>query len=197
MGANQHTKNAISHLDIPEVCGIYLLTDTLTDKTYIGSSTNIKDRAIQHFSCMLTGKKASTYLGFKDTFSKVGSEGFSIKVLLICSKENLTLYEKICIKGLNPTENTQLNRGVGLAYSEEERNMRSIRTAKLWADPEYRERAINARKGNAYNKGYKCTPEQTKNRQRAARISNMKRNYGEGWKDEYVRRYPEHKQDVV
>jgi hypothetical protein len=197
MGANQYTKNAISHLDIPEVCGIYLLTDTLTNKTYIGSSTHIRLRIIQHFSSMLLDKKITTYTGFKDTFDAAGSEGFLVKVLLICSKENLSWYEKMCIKGLNPTENTQFNRAVGLAYTEEERELRSIRTTKLWTDPEYRERAVNARKGNAYNKGYKCTPEQTKNRQRAARISNMKRNYGEGWKDEYIRRYPEHKQDVV
>ena len=197
MGANQYTKNAISHLDIPEVCGVYLITDMLTNKTYIGSSTHIRVRIIQHFSSMLADKKISTYLGFKDTYNIMGSAGFSVKVLLICSKENLSWYEKLCIKGLNPTENTHFNKDVGLAYTKEERELRSIRTAKLWADPEYRERSVNARKGNAYSKGYKCTPEQIKNRQRAARISNMKRNYGEGWKDEYIRRYPEHKEDML
>lgn len=29
-----------------------------------------------------------------------------------------------------------------------------------------------------------------------ARISNTKRNFGEGWREEYVRRYPEHAEDV-
>jgi len=73
---------------------------------------------------------------------------------------------------------------------------RSARTKALWADPEYRANAIAARKGKAYNKGYKCTPEQVKNRQRAARISNIKRNYGADWKQEYIRRYPEHIGDL-
>jgi GIY-YIG catalytic domain len=82
------------------------------------------------------------------------------------------------------------------AMTPEECQNHSERTKKLWAEPEYRANAVAARKGNAYCKGYKCTPDQVENRKRAARISNMKRNYGEGWKDEYVRRYPEYAKDV-
>lgn len=82
------------------------------------------------------------------------------------------------------------------AMTEEECKKKSDRVKALWATPEYRERAILARKGNAYNKGYVCTPEQILNRKRAARISNMKRNYGDAWAAEYVRRYPEHAGDV-
>jgi group I intron endonuclease len=85
---------------------------------------------------------------------------------------------------------------IQLSMTEEECKKRSSRTALLWADPEYRKKSIDSRKGNAYNKGYKCTPEQVKNRQKAARISNMKRNYGDDWKSEYVRRYPEFSGDV-
>jgi hypothetical protein len=80
--------------------------------------------------------------------------------------------------------------------TEEECKKKSDRVKALWATPEYRERAILSRKGNAYSKGYVCTPEQILNRKRAARISNMKRNYGDAWASEYVRRYPEHAGDV-
>lgn len=82
------------------------------------------------------------------------------------------------------------------SMTPDECNKRSERTKKLWADPVYRGRAVAARKGNAYCKGYKCTPEQVLNRKRAARISNMKRVHGENWKTEYVQRYPEYAGDV-
>jgi len=74
---------------------------------------------------------------------------------------------------------------------------RSEAARALWANPIYRERAVAARKGNAYSKGYRCTPAQTENRRRAARISNMKRNYGDGWRGEYARRYPQHAHEVA
>lgn len=77
------------------------------------------------------------------------------------------------------------------AMTDEECANRSERTKLLWQNPEYREKAISARKGRATNKGYKCSPEQVANRKKAARISNMKRNYGEDWQNEYARRYPE------
>jgi len=85
---------------------------------------------------------------------------------------------------------------VRAAMTPEECAARSERTKALWANPEYRAKAIAARKGNAYSAGYKCTPDQIENRKRAARISNMKRNYGENWKQEYVCRYPEFAGDV-
>ena len=82
------------------------------------------------------------------------------------------------------------------SMTDEEKSLRKLRTQKLWQNPEYRVKSINARKGNKFAKGYVCTLEQVKNRKRAARISNMKRNYGELWVDEYVRRYPEYAGDV-
>ena len=77
-----------------------------------------------------------------------------------------------------------------------ESEKRSQRTKTLWANPEYRRKAIEARLGRATNYGYKCTPQQVENRRKAARISNMKRNYGMGWKAEYAIRYPDHVGDI-
>lgn len=85
---------------------------------------------------------------------------------------------------------------IALSMTAEECAKRSERTKLLWANPQYREKAIQARKGNAYSKGYKCTEAQRQNRKMAARISNMKRNYKENWKQEYIRRYPEHAGDL-
>jgi group I intron endonuclease len=82
------------------------------------------------------------------------------------------------------------------AMTVEECAKKSERVKALWATDAYRAKAVAARKGNAFCKGYKCTPEQVLNRKRAARISNMKRNYGTAWQQEYLRRYPEHAGDL-
>jgi group I intron endonuclease len=197
MGANQFTTNSLTEHDIPAVCGVYQITDTITGKTYVGSSRNVRTRAVQHFHLMGTGKShKSAYTSFSATYTQYGSSGFEVVVLEACSPETLYAKELEWIARLAPTENTQHSPLVSVAYSEAERALRSERTRKLWASPEYRAKAVAARKGNAYSKGYKCTPEQVENRRRAARISNMKRNYGSIWQEEYVRRYPEHEEDI-
>lgn len=96
----------------------------------------------------------------------------------------------------DPAYRGKTTAAIQAAMTPEEKARRTVRAKALWADPEYRARAVAARKGNAYSKGYKCTPEQRENRRRAARISNMKRNYGNTWREEYARRYPQHAGDV-
>ena len=85
---------------------------------------------------------------------------------------------------------------INSAMTDEERKQRALRTKTLWEDPEYRRKAVEARIGRAFNKGYKCTPEQIDNRRKAARISNAKRHHKENWKDVYLQRYPEHAGDL-
>lgn len=196
--ANQSVNNSVAHINIGRVCGIYLLTDTVTGNTYIGSSSDIRMRLVQHFFSMSERgrKNITTYNNFSETYKQYGSVVFEVKVLEKCDKDRLKEREIYWIEKLNPSENTQHVPDGRQVYSDEERAMRSERTKILWADPIYRERAVAARKGNAYNKGYKCTEAQTLNRKKAGRISNMKRNYGEGWKEEYAKRYPEYIEDL-
>ena len=197
MGANQFTANSLVGIEVPPVCGVYQLTDTVTGKTYIGSSRNVRTRVIQHFCKMNTAARVTPpYVVFSATYAQHGSSAFVLSVLEMCRPMDLRSRELEWIAKLSPTENTQHSSPAGGAYSAEERALRAERTRKLWATPEYRARAVSARKGNAYSKGYKCTPEQVENRKRAARISNMKRNYGDRWEEEYARRYPEYKGDV-
>jgi hypothetical protein len=145
---------------------------------------------------MKTCPDVAPYRGFVSTFTTHGTSGFRFEVLEVCAAEPLLEREIFWMLKEKPSENTTYFCAKGVAYSEDERLKRAERTAALWRDPEYRKRSVEARLGKAYNKGYKCTPEQTKNRQKAGRISNMKRNYGEQWREEYLRRYPEHAEDV-
>jgi group I intron endonuclease len=82
------------------------------------------------------------------------------------------------------------------SMTPDECKQRSQRAKALWANPEYRKKAVEVRLGKSTNLGYKCTPKQVENRRKAARISNIKRNYGENWKVEYAGRYPEHIGDI-
>ena len=96
----------------------------------------------------------------------------------------------------SPKYRSMVTAAIRSAMTPEECVERSARAKALWCDPTYRAKAVAARLGRATNKGYKCTPEQVFNRQRAARISNIKRNYGLDWRIEYCRRYPEYAGDV-
>ena len=189
--ANQYKDSRLASFTVGSVSGVYMITDTVTNRTYIGSSTNIRNRLGQHLGKIHNEDNTTTYANFISTYKKHGVSSFNIKILIICAKENLKFYEASCIGALNPTENTMKRNDGRIAFTDEERKKKAERTKALWADPSYREKSINARKGNAYNKGYKCTPEQIENRKRAGRISNIKRNYGDTWKVEYARRYPE------
>lgn len=95
-----------------------------------------------------------------------------------------------------PEYREKVTNAINAAMTTSERQLRSERTTKLWANPEYRELSVAVRKDHSWNKGYRCTPAQVENRKKAARISNMKRNYGEDWKKEYEKRYPEYIGDL-
>lgn len=192
MGANQFTENSVSHLALPHASGVYMITNKESGVRYIGSSVDIRRRAMQHFAEMKAMRRGQPlYEAFRPAYDRLGSKGFDISVLLLCDEENLLMYEAQCISVLGETINRYKRSDDVEVYSMEERKKKSDRVKALWATSEYRERAVAARKGKAYNKGYKCTPEQVENRKRAARISNMKRNYGVEWRVEYAKRYPE------
>jgi len=196
MGANGYTENSLTGHDIPAASGVYLLTDVVTNATYIGSSKNVRTRAIQHFCAMRAQSHKGPYRAFAGTYAEHGSSAFVVEILELCDEAQLLVRELYWMEELKPSENTQLFCSKGIAFSEDERVRRSERVKGLWATPEYRARAVAARKGNTFAKGHKCTPEQVENRKRAARISNMKRNYAGAWKVEYARRYPEYAEDV-
>lgn len=181
---------------IPQVCGVYLLTDTVTGRTYIGASTNIRKRIRTHFHDMIRRSSSSTYRGFSATYRDLGPDAFDVAVLCECSGEELLEREREFIGKLRPTENSY-KRADGKEWaSAGVRQKKSDATAKLWTDPSYREKSIAVRSGKAYNKGYVCTPEQVENRRMAARISHMKRKFGDRWKEEYASVYSEHVGDL-
>ena len=193
MGSNQYTEKSIAvKFNLPLAAGVYRLRDTISGAEYVGSSTRIRYRIAQHFWEIKHPETAcGAYNKFIETYKTHGLDAFEVDILLLCAEKDLKMYERLCVQTYAPSENTQYK-----PYTKEACAERSRRTTELWKNPEYRARAVAARKGNTFSKGYKCTPEQIENRKRAARISNMKRNYGDQWVEEYMRRYPEHVGDI-
>ena len=135
--------------------------------------------------------------GFKPEYNQSTSAYSGIPIGGTCSEEHKIKVGVASTALWAQTEyRTKVTAAIQQSMTPAEKSKRSARTSALWADDIYRAKAIDARKGKAYNKGYKCTPEQVLNRQRAARISNMKRNYGAEWTIEYVQRYPKFAGDV-
>lgn len=81
-------------------CGIYQLTFS-SGRFYIGSSCIINQRCKKHIRLMRFGRHKNIKL--QRSYSKYGAP--TVKVLLVCSKEDLIFYEQLCIDGLKPELN--------------------------------------------------------------------------------------------
>jgi len=117
--ANQYKDSRLASFTVGSVSGVYMITDTVTNRTYIGSSTNIRNRLGQHLSSMHNNEQVTTYDNFSKTYHQHGASAFNIKVLIICAKENLKFYEASCIGALNPTENTMKRNDGRIAFTDD------------------------------------------------------------------------------
>ena len=197
---NQFTHSALAHIqDVPDTSGVYCLVHARTGKRYVGSAKKMRRRLSGHFHEMRTGRRAKSAEMCR-LFSEDGAQGWTAHVLAFCAPAECKATEQRFLDALQPELNVSpvadapMRRGTKLSAAASA--ARSAAALSLWQDPVYRARAVAARKGKAYNKGYKCTTEQTENRRRAARIAMMRRWYADAWIAEYLRRYPEHAEDV-
>ena len=78
------------------VCGIYKITDLLTQQCYIGQSVNISDRFKQHCKCGL-GIDAPASNKLYNTMQRDKLQNFTFEVLEECSREQLNQKEAFWI----------------------------------------------------------------------------------------------------
>ena len=78
------------------VCGIYKITNLLTEQCYIGQSVNIADRWKQHCKCGLGIEASSTNLLYK-AMQKDGVWNFTFELLEECSRQLLNEKEAFWI----------------------------------------------------------------------------------------------------
>ena len=83
--------------------GIYQIVNIVDGKRYVGQSVNISKRKYEHFLKLKRNVHGNRYL--QRAYNKYGVSSFKFVVLLYCSKDDLTLYEQMCVDGLNPEYN--------------------------------------------------------------------------------------------
>lgn len=82
------------------VCGIYIITNIINWKIYIGSSNKINNRWNQHKSLLRRNKHENPYL--QRAWLKYGEENFIFEIEEICLEENLFIEEQRYLDWLEP-----------------------------------------------------------------------------------------------
>lgn len=122
--------------------GIYIIINNLNNKVYIGQSTNIHQRFIDHFKSSAINQRP--YLLHKD-IAKYGKENFSKKVLQYCDKRDLDAFEKKWIMEYRARGEQMYNIIDGAPtnaknMTEMRRKQFSRMNKRNWQDAEYRKK---------------------------------------------------------
>lgn len=87
------------------ICGIYKITNKINGKCYIGKSTNIHHRWIEHKSLSREIKNGGDEYAIHCAIRKYSIENFSFEIIEECSLEHLNEKEKYWIEYYNSYEN--------------------------------------------------------------------------------------------
>lgn len=79
--------------------GVYLIRNTRTGKTYVGSSDDMADRCRRHLRLLRRGRHHS--LKLQRSFDKHGEDAFEFKPLLICAVKDLLFFEQRALDTFN------------------------------------------------------------------------------------------------
>lgn len=110
--------------------GIYEIRNTINGKRYIGSAVDFGNRWRQHVQSLIRGDHHCRVL--QRAWLRYTPRAFQFNKLLACSKENLIMYEQICMDALKPEYNCAPKAGSQLGYrhSDESRKRMSASRAK-------------------------------------------------------------------
>ena len=86
---------------IPPQCGVYIVDCLLTDDSYVGCSTNLRNRKWKHFSNKGHGKNKQ----LSKLIKTYGKEAFDFRVLEYCDREVMFELETKYIQELEPNLN--------------------------------------------------------------------------------------------
>ena len=95
-----------------KICGIYKITNTITNDFYIGSSKNVKRRWRSH-KCTSTWSKCPNNQMYLD-MQKYGVDKFEFQVLEVVEEDSLKEIEQQFIENLQPTYNNYNANGLDI-----------------------------------------------------------------------------------
>lgn len=79
--------------------GIYRIVCSTSGKIYVGSAVHMRKRENDHQHHLRANTHHSRKL--QNAWNKYGAEAFVFETLLLCSPENLLVYEQLCINGFD------------------------------------------------------------------------------------------------
>jgi group I intron endonuclease len=104
--------------------GIYQIRNHIDGKLYIGSAKSFRSRFRKHKTSLINGTHHAIKL--QRSWSNYGADAFSFEPVLICSPDNLLMYEQLCMdaydsykSGYNST--IKANSALGIKRSKETR----------------------------------------------------------------------------
>jgi len=152
--------------------GIYEIVNTVNGKRYVGSAKDFKKRWGGHRAQLKKGRHHNRHL--QSSWNKHGAAAFAFRKLLVCSPENLLMYEQIAIDATAPEFNVEKVAGssigcirtpetrakiaakaIGRVWTEESKAKLSANTKGRKLTEERRQKLI----GNKHAAGQKHTPE--------------------------------------
>ena len=134
--------------------GIYSITNLINGKRYIGQSTNIQQRFVQHRSNLKKGKGENPHS--LNAWNRYGEDNFMFEILLLCDEEDLDKMEKKFIEQYNTTDREYgyniSDGGTSLHHFDDEFKQKLSEQAKRrFQDPEERKRASERAKCRTYS----------------------------------------------
>lgn len=98
-----------SETDLPQVCCVYLIYNNATDRYYVGSTVNLRERMRSHRNALRNNKHSSEKL--QRSFTKHGEENFSVCVAVISQEHCVRSVESIWLRAKSLTYNASLQIG--------------------------------------------------------------------------------------
>jgi group I intron endonuclease len=128
-----------------KVSGIYCIENIINHKTYIGSSKNIYQRLLKHFTLLRHNKHENAHL--QSAWNKYGEESFDFNILERCDEDRLNEREYFYVQHFHTNER---DNGYNLGYigdykgivSEEARQKMSQAQLNRWTEELREERSL-------------------------------------------------------
>lgn len=134
--------------------GIYEIVNTVNGRRYIGSAVNFKRRWALH--CWGLNRQRHHNQKLQKAWNKYGAEVFTFRILLICAKEHLLMYEQRALDKLRPQYNIAPTAGSLLGHKMSAASRQKIAAAGIGRIVSAETRA----KKSAALKGRTLSPEQ-------------------------------------
>ena len=126
--------------------GIYEIRNTINNKYYIGSASNLRTRRDKHFSMLRRGTHPNAHLN--NASRKYGMDAFEFRVLFTCPRKDLLILEQALLDANHPEYNIS-PRATGIrGYKHTPEAIEKIRQAATNPSAETLQKRSDALKGN-------------------------------------------------